>query len=124
MKKLILLFILTLGLGVPSVVGAQETVTKEVLLNTLNAVNHLKLSNLKTSELMEYNKEYVDKVYEVLESTQPEKEQKEDLKRLANDRERDLNDLIGKSKTRKYAHLTDKQMRMLVHKNKMLKYIY
>lgn len=105
-------------------VRAQENVPKEVLLNTMNSVNRLKLSNLKTSELMEYNTAYVDKVYRVLENGTSDNEQKSDLKALANDREKDLTDLIGKSTTRKYAHLMDKEMRLLVHKNKLLRYIY
>ena len=115
---------ITLGLFTMNFTEAQETVPKEVLLNTLNSFNRLKLSNLKTSELMKYNETYADKVYEVLDRDIPEKDQKEHLKTLANDRERDLKDMIGSSKTRKYSNLMDKEMRVLVHKNKLLKYIY
>jgi hypothetical protein len=124
MKKNILLFILFLGLGISTHVNAQETVPKEVVLTTLNSFNKLRLSNLKTSELMEYNEGYVEKVYKILESEQLEQDQKEDLKILAQARERDLTNLLGSSKTRKYAHLTDREMRLPVHKNKLLKYIY
>jgi hypothetical protein len=124
MKNTTLILAVIVSLCATFQVSAQENVPKEVLLNTMNSVNRLKLSNLKTSELMEYNTAYVDKVYRVLESGMSDNEQKSDLKALANDREKDLTDLIGKSTTRKYAHLTDKEMRLLVHKNKLLRYIY
>jgi hypothetical protein len=124
MKKMPMILWITLGLFTMNFTEAQETVPKEVLLNTLNSFNRLKLSNLKTSELMKYNETYADKVYEVLDRDIPEKDQKEHLKTLANDRERDLKDMIGSSKTRKYSNLMDKEMRVLVHKNKLLKYIY
>lgn len=124
MKNTTLILAVIVGLCASLQLSAQENVPKEVLLNTLNSVNRLKLSNLKTSELMKYNKIYVDKVYRVLESGKSDNEQKSDLKALANDREKDLTDLIGKSTTRKYAHLMDKEMRLLVHKNRLLRYIY
>ncbi len=124
MKNTTLILTVIVSLCVSFQVSSQENVPKEVLLNTMNSVNRLKLSNLKTSELMEYNTAYVDKVYRVLESGTSDNEQKSDLKALANDREKDLTDLIGKSTTRKYAHLMDKEMRLLVHKNKLLRYIY
>ncbi|MEL4454457.1 hypothetical protein [Lutimonas vermicola] len=124
MKNTTLILAVIVGLCASLQLSAQENVPKEVLLNTMNSVNRLKLSNLKTSELMKYNKIYVDKVYRVLESGKSDNEQKSDLKALANDREKDLTDLIGKSTTRKYAHLMDKEMRLLVHKNRLLRYIY
>lgn len=124
MRKITLILAIIVSSFTSLQLNAQENVPKEVLLNTLNSVNRLKLSNLKTSQLMDYNKEYVDKVYHVLESGKSANEQKSDLKALANDREKDLTDLIGKSTTRKYSHLMDKEMRLLVHKNKLLRYIY
>ncbi len=124
MKKNALLLIIILGLFTTDNLKAQETVPKEVLLNTLNYVNKLKLTNLETSKLMEYNKGYVDEVYDVLESTKSEQDQKEDLKILATVWEKDLIDMIGKSKTSKYFHLMEKELRLLVHKNKLLRYIY
>ena len=124
MRKITLILAIIVSSFTSLEINAQENVPKEVVLNTLNSVNRLKLSNLKTSQLMDYNKEYVDTVYQVLESGKSDNEQKSDLKALSNDREKDLTDLIGKSQTRKYAHLMDKEMRLPVHKNKLLRYIY
>jgi hypothetical protein len=124
MRKITLILAIIVSSFAPIQISAQENVPKEVLLNTLNSVNRLKLSNLTTSQLMEYNKGYVDKVYQVLESGSSDTEQKDDLKALANVKERDLTHLIGKTSTRKYSHLMGKEMRLLVHKNKLLRYIY
>ncbi len=102
---------------------AQESVPKEVFLNTINGVNELKLSNYKTTELMEYNKGYSDKVYAILESDKSEKDKKEAFKVLTADKERDLIDLLGKKDAKKYMKLMQDSLHPLIKKNKMLKYL-
>jgi len=102
---------------------AQESVPKEVFLNTINGVNELKLSNYKTSELMEYNKGYSDKVYAILEGDKTEKDKKEAFKVLTTDKERDLIDLLGKKDAKKYMKLMNESLKPLIKKNKMLKYL-
>ena len=104
-------------------VSAQETVTKEVLLTTLNSVNELDFSNLKTSELMEYNAGFVDKVYEILDSDKVEKDKKKALETLNASRERDLPDLLGKKESKKYFKLMEESLKPLIKKNKLLKEI-
>ena len=80
-------------------VSAQETVTKEVLLTTLNSVNELDFSNLKTSELMEYNAGFVDKVYEILDSDKVDKDKKKGLETLNVSRERGLPARLGREES-------------------------
>jgi len=51
MKKNNIILVLALTVFIGNNSFAQENVPKEVLLNTLNSVNKLGLSNYKTSEL-------------------------------------------------------------------------
>lgn len=103
---------------------AQESVPKEVLLTTLNFVNPLDLSNLKTEELMEYNTGLVDRIFEILDSDKVEKEKVDAMKILSNDTERDLTDLLGKKEYKKFVKLMDDQMKPLIKKDKTLKYLF
>lgn len=124
MKNITFLFILVLSVFIGSSVSAQETVPKEVLLTTLNGVNSLKLSNLKTTALMDYNKGYVDKVYDITESDKTEKDKKAALEVLSNDTEKDLVDLIGKKEYKQYVKLMEEQLKPLAKKSKLFKYLY
>ena len=65
---------------------AQDAVPKELLLSTLNGVAHLKLDNEQINQIMDYNKGFVDEVYEVLESDKEDKYKKKSLKNLAEKR--------------------------------------
>ncbi len=116
-----LLFLAVILTGINA--KAQESVPKEVFLNTINGVNELKLSNYKTSELMEYNKGYADRVYSILESDKSEKDKKEAFKVLTTDKERDLVDVLGKKDAKKYMKLMEDSLKPLIKKNKMLKYL-
>ena len=88
-KNLSIILLILIGTNAFS----QETVSKEVLLTTLNSVNSLKLSNLMTTKLMDYNKGFVDKIYEITDSDKSEKDKKSALEALSNDSEKDLFDL-------------------------------
>ena len=124
MKNFTILLSIIFSLTISSNSYCQETVPKEVLLNTLNSVNDLKLSNLKTTQLMDYNKDYVDKVYDILESDKTEKDKKAAFQTLSNDTEKDLIDLLGKSEYKKYAKLMDEELEPLRKKSKLLKNLY
>ena len=124
MKNITFIFTLVLSVFIGSSISAQETVPKEVLLTTLNGVNSLKLSNLKTTDLMDYNKGYVDKVYDITESDKTEKDKKAALEVLSNDTEKDLIDLIGKKEYKQYAKLMEEQLKPLAKKSKLFKYLY
>jgi len=124
MKNITFILTLVLSVFIGTNAYAQETVPKEVLLTTLNSVNSLKLSNLKTSELMDYNKGYVDKVYDITEGDKSEKDKKTSLETLSNDTEKDLIDLLGKSDYKKYAKLMEDQLKPLAKKSKLFKYLY
>lgn len=102
---------------------AQETVPKEVFLNTINGVNELKLSNYKTSELMEYNTGYADRVYDILESDKTEKDKKDAFKVLKTDKEKDLVDVLGKKDAKKYIKLMEESLKPLIKKDKMFKHL-
>ncbi|MDT0552789.1 hypothetical protein [Urechidicola vernalis] len=121
MKLIVVIFVFLVGL---QHVNAQETVLKEVLLTTLNSVNELDLSNLKTEDLMEYNAGLTDRIYEILESDKVEKEKIGAMKILSNDTERDLTDLLGKKMHKKYVKLMEDQLKPLIKKDKTLKYLF
>jgi len=124
MKNITYLLTLVLCVLICSSAYAQETVPKEVLLSTLNGVNSLKLSNLKTTELMDYNKGYVDKVYDITESDKSDKDKKSALQTLSTDTEKDLIDLLGKKEYKKYAKLMEEQLDPLSKKTKLFKHLY
>ncbi len=121
-NRLVSYFVITLLVSSFSMV-AQESVPKEVFLNTINGVNELKLSNYKTSELMEYNAGYADKVYSILDGDKSEKDKKDAFKVLTTDKEKDLTDLLGKKDAKKYFKLMEESLKPLIKKNKMLKYL-
>lgn len=121
MKKITLLLILSLFVTAGSY--AQEAVPKELLLSGLNSVAHLKLENEQIMELIEYNKGFVDEIYEVLESDKEEKYKKKSLKILSEKRENDLREFLGKSKTNKYLKLMEDELRPLGKKEHLLKQI-
>ena len=102
---------------------AQETVPKEVFLNTINGVNELKLSNYKTSELMEYNTGYADRVYDILESDKAEKDKKDAFKVLKTDKEKDLVDVLGKKDAKKYLKLMEESLKPLIKKDNTIKHL-
>ena len=81
---------------------AQDEVSKELLLSTLNSVAHLKFENEQVSQLMEYNKGFVDEVYDVLDSDKEDKHKKELLDALNNTREVELHGFLSKHETKKY----------------------
>ena len=122
MKKITIILVFITGLFLNNIT-AQENVPKDVLLNSLNSVNKLKLSNLKTKELSDYNEIYVDKVYDILDSNKSEKDKKAALKVLKNDTKRDLYDLLGKKNYNKYQKLMEKELKALIKRNKLLKYL-
>lgn len=124
MKSITFILTLMLSVFVGASASAQETVPKEVLLTTLNGVNSLKLSNLKTTELMDYNKGFVDKVYDITESDKSDKDKKSALQTLSNDTEKDLIDLLGKKEYKKYVKLMEEQLKPLTKKTKLLKNLY
>ena len=124
MKKIMVLLIIVLGAGIVINSYAQESVSKEVLLTTLNSFNKLKLSNLKTEQLMDYNKGFVDKVFSISENDKSDKDKEEALKVLSNDTSKDLIDLLDKGTYNKYAKLMEEAMKPLIKKSKFLKYLY
>ncbi len=123
MKNFTIILVLLFSLSIVNNGYAQESVPKEVLLNSLNSVNKLKLSNYKTSELIEYNKAYVDKIYTIIDSDKSEKDKKSALKILKTDTDKDLNDLLGKKHFKKYEKLMEDELKPLIKKSKLLKYI-
>ena len=100
---------------------AQEEVPKELLLSSLNSVAHLKLENEEITQLMDYNKGFVDEVYEILESDKEDKYKKKSMKILAEKRENDFRELFGKHKTNRYLKLMEDELRPLGRRNKLLK---
>lgn len=123
MKKITLIIFILISF-VSSYSYAQESVPKEVLLNTLNGVNKLNLSNLRTTQLMEYNEGFVDRVYDIIDSDKSSKDKKSAFKVLNTDTEKDLIDLLGKKNYKKYKKLMDEELKPLVKKSKELKHLY
>lgn len=122
MKNIIIILALVLVGFLGNNMYAQENIPKSVLLNTLNGVNNLKISNYKTSELYEYNEGLVDKIYDIIDSDKSEKDKISALKSLKKDTDKDLNDLMGKD-FKKYNKLMEKELKPLKKRMKLLKYI-
>ena len=121
MKKITLILTVFAVLVLNYKTYAQEEVPKELLLSSLNSVAHLKLENEQVTQLMDYNKGFVDEVYEILESDKEDKYKKKSMNILAEKRENDLRQLIGKRNTNKYLKLMEDELRPLGKKNKLLK---
>lgn len=121
MKKISLILTVIAVLALNYKTYAQEEVPKELLLSSLNSVAHLKLENDQITPLMDYNKGFVDEVYEILDSDKEEKYKKKSMKILAEKRENDLRQLIGKHKTNKYLKLMEDELKPLGRKNNLLK---
>ena len=123
MKKIYLLISFVMILFSTGQTYAQDIVLKEVLLTTLNDVNELDFSNAQIEGLMNYNKGFVDKVYEILDSKKEDKDLKDSLGTLNEQKEKDLQNLLGKSDSKKYIKLMEEQLKPLTKKDKRLKNI-
>ncbi len=123
MKKIYLLVSFVMILFSNGQSYAQDIVLREVLLTTLNSVNELKFSNAQIEGLMDYNKGFVDKVYEILDSDKEDKDKKNSLRTLNDQKEDDLRNLLGKSDSKKYIKLMEEQLKPLIKKDKQLKNI-
>jgi len=121
MKKITLILTVIAVITLNFNTYAQEEVPKELLLSSLNSVAHLKLENEQITQLMDYNKGSVDEVYEILESDKDEKYKKKSMKILAEKRENDLRQLIGKRDTNRYLKLMEDELKPLGKKNNLLK---
>jgi ubiquitin C-terminal hydrolase len=123
MKKIASSLVLTLFACFALQAQAQDNVSKELLLTTLNSVAHLKFENEQVSQLMEYNTGFVDQVHEILNSDKEDKHKKELLDALSNTREVELHGFLSKHETKKYLKYMEDEMKPLVRKNKLLKHI-
>lgn len=121
MKQITILFSVFAFLVLTTKSMAQEEVPKELLLSTLNSVAHLKLESEELNQLLEYNKGFVDEVYEILDGDQEDKQKKQLMKALAYTREKELRGFLSKHKTNKYLKLMEDEMRPLARKEKLLK---
>ena len=111
------LFFILLGFNA---LAQKEEVSKDLLLSTLNGVAHLKLDTEQETQLMDYNKGFVDQVYSVLDGDQGDKDKKKALKDLASVREKDLREVIGKHKTNKYLKLMEDELKPLAKRDHRL----
>lgn len=126
MKKLIISFLLIFGILIGNQCVAQEIVPKEIFLTTLNSVNSMKkLSNDTVLKLMDYNKGYADKVYDIIDNSKSDKDMKNAFKALSSDNENSLIKIFGKKKIYKdYVQLMEDELHPLIKKDKRLKYLY
>jgi hypothetical protein len=119
-----IMVVLTVILFIANNALAQNPVEKDVFLTTINSVNSLKLSNLRTTQLMDYNKGFADKVYAIVDSDKTDKDQEKDLKELSKTTASDLHDLLGADVYKKYAKLMKDQLKPLIKKSDAFKYLY
>lgn len=123
MKNYRIVFSLLCFLFVAPQLIAQDEVPKELLLSSLNSVAHLKLETDQINQLMDYNKGFVDEIYEVLESDKEDKHKKKALQNLSDKRKNDLREFLGRHKTNKYLKLMEDELRPLGRRNHLLKQI-
>ena len=123
MKKITMILIAILALSFTLQSTAQETVSKDLLLTTLNSVAHLKFEDEQVTKLMEYNEGFVDEIYEILDSDKEEKQKEELLDALSQTREANLHEFLTKHETNKYLKYMEDELKPLTRKNKLLKHI-
>ncbi len=123
MKKLKLSLSLLLTFMMVSVISAQEGVSKAELLNGINNFGELGLSNEKSSELMDYNKGFADRVYDIVDSNNSEEQKINALKSLRDSTAKDLTNILGIDNFKKYKKVVKRELRPLKRKTKLLKFI-
>lgn len=124
MKKITsILFVLALMISSHTAL-AQDSVPKELLLSTLNGVAHLKLEDDQINQIIEYNKGFVDEIYEVLHSDSEEKYKKKSMKILGEKRENDFKAFLGNHKTNKYLKLMEDEMKPLGRREHLFRQLY
>lgn len=74
---------------------------------------------------MDYNKGYVDKVYEIIDNSKSDKDLKDAFKSLSAQNEKSLMEIFGKKGIyQDYVDLMEEQLHPLVKEDKQLKYLY
>jgi len=123
MKKLKFGLTLFLTFMMISLTSAQEGVSKAELLKGINSFSHLGFSSEKSKELEEYNKSFVDKVYNIVDSNKSEDQKINALKMLKNDTAKDYTNILGQTNFKKYKKAVKKELRPLKRKVKLFKFI-
>ncbi|MFD1316524.1 hypothetical protein [Namhaeicola litoreus] len=111
------LFLVTFG------VAAQSGVSKDELLRGLNGFNEIGLSDIKSTELQNYNENYANKLYDVIDSDRSEKDKIDGIKTISQGAAKDLEDILGLDNFKKYKKTLKKNLKPLKRKSKLLKYI-
>ena len=123
MKKttFILAFILSAFIGNYAI--AQEGVSKAELLRTVNNVDDLDFSNDKKSALNNFNKGFVDDVYNITGSNKSDEDKILGLKNLRDNNKDELFNILGEDGYKKFKKSMKKQLKPLKRKSKLLKFI-
>lgn len=102
---------------------SQTGISKDELLRGINSFNGLGFSDVKSTELQQYNQGFADKVFDVMDSDKSEKDKITSLKYIKDAANKDLNDILGEKNFKKYKKAMQKELKPLVRKSKLVKYI-
>lgn len=102
---------------------SQTGISKDELLRGINSFNELGFSDVKSTELQQYNQGFADKVFDVMDSDKSEKDKITSLKYIKDAANKDLNDILGEKNFKKYKKAMQKELKPLVRKSKLVKYI-
>lgn len=123
MKKFTLVITLFLSVFMISTVTAQSGVSKAELLRTVNNVDDLGFSNDKKSALNDFNKGFVDDIFDITGSKKSNEDKISGLKNLRSNNKDELFNLLGEDGFKKFKKSMKKQLKPLKRRSKLLKYI-
>lgn len=102
---------------------SQTGISKDELLRGINSFNELGFSDVKSTELQQYNQGFADKVFDVMDSDKSEKDKITALKYIKDGANKDLADILGEKNFKKYKKAMQKELKPLLRKSKLVKYI-
>ena len=123
MKKITFILALVLSVFIGNNAIAQDGVSKAELLRTVNNVDDLGFSNDKKSALNDFNKGFVDDIFDITGSKKSNDDKISGLKNLRDKNKNELFDILGEDGYKDFKKSMKKQLRPLKRKSKLLKFI-
>ncbi|MEN8125234.1 MAG: hypothetical protein ABFR32_08885 [Bacteroidota bacterium] len=123
MKKLTFILAFVLSAFIGNFAIAQQGVSKAELLTTLNNVDDLGYSKEKTSDLNNFNKNFVDDVYDITGSNKSDEDKIKGLKNLRDNNKDNLLNILGEDGYKDFKRSMKRQLKPLKRRSKLLKFI-
>lgn len=123
MKKITFFLAIVLSVFIGNNAIAQDAVTKAEVLNALNKMDDLGLSNEQSSALKDYNKKFTDDIFDITNSNKSDDLKITDLKNLRDRSHKELSNLLGDNTFKKFKKSIKKELKPLKRRSKLLKFI-